>query len=116
MLCGKSGAGNDMIVKECAHKEDIWFHASGMPGSHVLIKVAGRRDELTKKTIEEAASFAAWHSKARAAGKVEVVYTEAKHVRKPPGAKPGMVTISAFKSIRVRPRDMEAEIAVEENQ
>ena len=115
VLCGKSGAGNDMIVKECAHKEDIWFHASGLPGSHVLIKVAGRRDELTKKTIEEAASFAAWHSKARGAGKVEVVYTEAKHVRKPPGAKPGMVTISGFKSIRVRPRDMEAETVVEES-
>lgn len=111
VLCGKSGAGNDMIVKECAHKEDIWFHASGLPGSHVLIKVAGRRDELTKKTIEEAASFAAFHSKARAAGKVEVVYTEAKHVRKPPGAKPGMVTITGFKSVRVRPRDMEAETA-----
>lgn len=116
VLCGKSGAGNDMIVKECAHKEDIWLHASSMPGSHVLIKVAGRRDELTKKTIEEAASFAAWHSKARGAGKVEVVYTEAKHVRKPPGAKPGMVTITGFKSIRVRPRDMEAETAVEEGQ
>lgn len=108
VLCGKSGAGNDMIVKGYAAKEDIWFHASKVPGSHVLIKVAGRRGELTKKTIEEAASFAAYHSKARAAGKVEVVYTEAKHVRKPPGAKPGMVTISEFKSVVVRPRDMEA--------
>ncbi|MFQ5736759.1 MAG: NFACT family protein [Thermodesulfobacteriota bacterium] len=107
VLCGKSGPGNDLIVKKYAGREDIWLHASGVPGSHVLIKVDGRRGELTKKTIEEAAAFAAFHSKARACGLVEVVYTEAKHVKKPRGAKPGSVTISAFKSIRVRPRDME---------
>lgn len=108
VLCGKSGAGNDLIVKKLAGKEDIWFHASKVPGSHVLIKVAGRGKELTKKTVEEAASLAAYHSKARAASKVEVIYTEAKHVRKPPGAKPGMVTVSGFKSIVVRPVEMEA--------
>lgn len=104
ILCGKSGAGNDLIVKEYAKDEDIWFHAAKIPGSHVLIKTAGRAKELTKKTIEEAAAICAYHSKAREAGKVEVIYTEARNVKKPRGAKPGMVTVREYKSIVVRPR------------
>ncbi|MBI5468480.1 MAG: NFACT family protein [Deltaproteobacteria bacterium] len=106
ILCGRSGPGNDLIVKKYAASEDIWFHVSKMPGSHVLIKVAGRGAELTKKTIEEAASLAAWHSKAQNASKVEVIYAEARHVRKPRGAKPGMVTVKEHKSILVRPKEL----------
>lgn len=106
VLCGKSGTGNDLIVRKYAAKEDIWFHVKGLPGSHILIKVAGRAGELTKKTIEEAASLAAFHSKGREAGKVEVIYAEARHVKKPKGAKPGLVTVSEFKSVYVRPAEM----------
>ena len=105
ILCGKSGAGNDLIVKKLADKNDIWFHASGLPGSHVLIKAAGR--EVTDKTIREAAALAAHHSKARSAMKQEVSYTRAANVKKPRGAKPGMVTIKDYKSIKVKPKDME---------
>lgn len=106
LLCGKSSAGNDLIVKKYAKDEDIWFHASKVPGSHVLIKVAGRGKELTRKTIEEAASLAAWHSKAKNASKAEVVYAEARNVRKPRGARPGMVTVKEYKTIVVSPRGM----------
>ncbi len=106
VLCGKSGTGNDLIVRKYAAKEDIWFHVKGLPGSHILIKVAGRAGELTKKTIEEAASLAAFHSKGREAGKIEVIYAEARHVKKPKGAKPGLVTVSEFKSVYVRPVEM----------
>ncbi|MDO8426676.1 MAG: NFACT family protein [Deltaproteobacteria bacterium] len=106
IICGKSGRGNDLIVKEYAKGEDIWFHASKVPGSHVLIKAAGRKKELTEKTIEEAASLAAFFSKARGSGKAEVVYTEAKNVKKPRGAKPGMVTIKDYKTIMVEPKGM----------
>lgn len=109
ILCGKSGPGNDLIVKKYAKDEDIWFHASKMPGSHALIKVAGRGKELTKKTIEEAAAIAAWYSKAQNASKVEVIYTEARNVKKPKGAKPGMVTVKEYKSIIVRPMEMKKE-------
>jgi len=109
ILCGKSGTGNDLIVKKYASNEDIWFHVSKMPGSHVLIKVAGRGPELTKKTIEEAAALAAWHSKARNASKVDVIYAEARHVKKPRGAKPGMVTVKEHKNILVRPKEMTEE-------
>lgn len=107
MLCGKSAAGNDLIVKRHASGADIWFHAEGVPGSHVLIKTAGRAKEVTKKTIEEAAGLAAWHSKAQAAAKTAVVYTEARNVRKPRGAKPGMVTLKEYRTIVVKPRAME---------
>jgi predicted ribosome quality control (RQC) complex YloA/Tae2 family protein len=107
ILCGKSGAGNDLIVKKLAVKDDIWFHASGVPGSHVLIKVAGRESEVTDKTIREAAGLAAYHSKARSAMKTEVSYTRSANVRKPRGAKPGMVTIRDYKSIKVKPKDLE---------
>lgn len=106
ILCGKSGKGNDLIVRKYAKDEDIWFHAYQVPGSHVLIKAAGKPEKITDKTIEEAAALAAWHSKARTSGKVEVIYTEAKNVKKPRGAKPGMVTVKEFKSILVRPKDM----------
>lgn len=105
ILCGKSGPGNDLIVKRYAADGDIWLHASGVPGSHVLIKVAGRARELTVKTIEEAASIAAWHSGNRGAKKAEVIYTEARHVRKPRGAKPGMVTVKEYRTIMVEPRE-----------
>lgn len=107
MLCGKSAAGNDLIVKRHASGADIWFHAEGVPGSHVLIKTAGRAKDVTKKTIEEAAGLAAWHSKAQAAAKAAVVYTEARNVRKPRGAKPGMVTLKEYRTIVVKPRAME---------
>src|SRR3990172_4789949 len=103
ILCGKSGAGNDLLVSKYASGEDIWFHVKGQPGSHSLIKVAGRGAELTKKTIEEAASIAAFYSKSANAGKVEVIYTEARNVKKPRGAKPGMVTVKEYKSVVVRP-------------
>lgn len=103
LLCGKSGRGNDMIVRELASGEDIWFHAQGAPGSHVLIKVAGRGGEVTDRTIEEAAALAAWHSRLRSEKKAEVIYAEARDVRKPKGAKPGMVTVKEYSSITVEP-------------
>lgn len=103
ILCGKSGAGNDLLVTRYAAGEDLWFHVKGLPGSHALIKVAGRKGELTKKTIEEAASIAAFYSKARNAGKAEVIYAEARHVKKPRGAKPGLVTVKEHKGVLVRP-------------
>jgi predicted ribosome quality control (RQC) complex YloA/Tae2 family protein len=103
ILCGKSGLGNDLLVSKYASGEDIWFHVKGAPGSHALIKVAGRGQALTEKTIEEAASIAAFYSKSKGSSKVEVIYTEARNVKKPRGAKPGMVTVKEYKGVLVRP-------------
>lgn len=107
ILCGKSGQGNDLIVKRHAKAEDIWFHAHGVPGSHVLIKTAGRAKEITGKTVEEAAGLAAFFSKAKHASKAEVIYADARFVKKPKGAKPGMVVVKEYRTIMVRPANME---------
>ncbi len=109
VLCGKSGSANDRLVKREAANEDIWFHAEGVPGSHVLIKVAGRAKELTRVTLEQAAGLAAFYSKAKESGLVAVIYAEAKFVKKPRGAKPGSVTVSEYRSIKVRPKEMATE-------
>ncbi len=108
LLCGKSAKGNDLIVKKYAKDKDIWLHASGVPGSHVLIKTAGKEQGLTEKTIIEAAAFAAWHSKSRGELKAEIIYTEAKNVFKPKGAHPGMVLVKEYKSIMAAPMDISA--------
>lgn len=108
LLCGKSAKGNDLIVKKYAKDKDIWLHASGVPGSHVLIKTAGKEQGLTEKTIIEAAGLAAWHSKSRKELKAEVIYTEAKNVFKPKGAHPGMVMVKEYRSIMAAPKDMSA--------
>ncbi|MBI5559796.1 MAG: NFACT family protein [Deltaproteobacteria bacterium] len=101
ILCGKSGAGNDLIVKKYSKPDDIWLHAKGVAGAHVLLKAGGKR--VNEVALREAAGIAAYFSKARQSAKVEVVYTEAKNVRKPKGAKPGMVVAGGYKTIVVRP-------------
>ncbi|MBI5562463.1 MAG: NFACT family protein [Deltaproteobacteria bacterium] len=102
LLCGKTSAGNDLIVRKYAKTGDVWLHAKDCPGSHVLVKAAGREKDITIKTIEEAARVAASHSKAGGAGRVEVIYTDARHVKKPKGAPPGLVTVSEYKTVVVR--------------
>jgi predicted ribosome quality control (RQC) complex YloA/Tae2 family protein len=110
IMAGKSGPGNDLLVKRYAKEGDIWFHAKGVPGSHVLLKAKGKRKRPTEGAIVEAASYAAWYSKNRASTKAEVIYTDAKNVRKPKGAKPGMVVVREYKSIVVRPKESAGKI------
>lgn len=101
-LAGKTDADNDLLSLRIAEPNDLWFHVHGMPGSHVILRhPAGNKPD--NDTIKTVAAIAAWHSKARTAGTVSVHCTEAKHVGKPRGAKPGSVTIKREKSIKVRP-------------
>jgi predicted ribosome quality control (RQC) complex YloA/Tae2 family protein len=88
ILSGKSGPGNDLLVKKYAKEGDLWFHAKGLPGSHVLLKAGRQRP--TDRAVEEAAGVAAYYSKGRTSTKVEVIYADARNVKKPKGAKPGM--------------------------
>lgn len=101
-LAGKTDADNDLLSLRFAAPGDLWFHIHGLPGSHVVLRHPENR-EPDQATIRLAAAIAAWHSKARNAGVVPVNYTEARHVGKPRGAKPGSVTIKREKSIKVRP-------------
>jgi predicted ribosome quality control (RQC) complex YloA/Tae2 family protein len=101
-LAGKTDADNDLLSLKIAAPGDLWFHVRGLPGSHVILRHPdGNKPDNT--TVRQTASIAAWHSKARNAGNVPVCYTEAKHVGKPRGAKPGSVSIKREKIVKVRP-------------
>ena len=101
-LAGKTDADNDILSLKTAKANDLWFHARSLHGSHVILRHPDG-EKPDNATIKQAAAIAAWHSKARNAGTVPVCYTEAKHVGKPRGAKPGSVTIKREKTIKVRP-------------
>jgi predicted ribosome quality control (RQC) complex YloA/Tae2 family protein len=103
VLIGRSSEGNDHLTAHMARPEDYWFHAHGCPGSHVVLRRGKGPNEPSKATLEEVASWAAFHSKARTAGKVSVHYTLKKYVRKPRGAKAGLVYIEREKALMVRP-------------
>lgn len=86
---GKNNFQNDELTFKFASGNDWWFHAKGIPGSHVVVKTNG--DELPDATFEDAARLAAHYSKGREQDKVEIDYTEKKNVKKPGGSKPGFV-------------------------
>lgn len=89
MYVGKNNYQNEEITFQMAEGGDWWFHAKGMPGSHVIVKCKGV--ELPDRTFEEAARLAAYYSKGNGQDKVEIDYIQKKHVKKPNGSKPGFV-------------------------
>lgn len=89
MYVGKNNFQNDELTFKVAVGNDWWFHAKGIPGSHVIVKTNG--DTLPDQTFEEAARLAAYYSKGRDNAKVEVDYLEKKNVKKPNGSAPGFV-------------------------
>jgi len=86
---GKNNFQNEELTFKFATGNDWWFHAKGIPGSHVVVK--GNGEELPDSTFEEAGRLAAFYSKSRNAEKVEIDYTQKKNVKKPSGGKPGFV-------------------------
>ena len=88
VLCGKNNTQNDHITTKLAEKFDWWFHVKNMPGSHVLMKCG--KEEPSEVDFTEAAEIAAYYSKAEG-NNIAVDYTNAKHVKKPAGSKPGYV-------------------------
>ncbi len=86
---GKNNFQNDELTFKFATGNDWWFHAKGMPGSHVIVKTNG--EELPDRAFEEAGCLAAYYSKGRGNDKVEIDYLERKNVKKPKGGKPGFV-------------------------
>jgi predicted ribosome quality control (RQC) complex YloA/Tae2 family protein len=98
---GKNAKNNDELLRY-AHKEDIWLHAKGVSGSHVIIRRKGK-NPVPKEIIERAASLAAWNSKGKSAGLSPVIYTIRKYVRKPKGAAPGAVICEKEEVVIVEP-------------
>lgn len=105
VLIGRSSEANDYLTLHLARPEDYWFHAHGCPGSHVVLRRGKGANEPSKATLDEVASWAAFHSKARTAGKVPVIVTQKKYVRKPRGAKAGTVYVEREKMLMVRPAE-----------
>lgn len=101
ILVGRNNAGNDRIVRELCAPDDLWLHAQGIPGSHVLVK-RGAGAEVPDEVVEEAARLAVLHSKAKGSSNVPVFLAEARHVSKFKGAKPGLVRIAKYRTINVR--------------
>ena len=101
ILVGRNNTQNDYLTSKMAADNDIWLHARGLPGSHVIIRTGGR--EVPQLTLKEAATLAAYYSKGRSAKNVLVDYTLKKHVHKPKGAKAGMVVYEREKTITVAP-------------
>jgi hypothetical protein len=98
---GRSDAENDILTHEFASASDLWFHAQGTPGSHVVLKGAHR--STPHSVIETAASIAAYFSKARNSSTVPVIYAEKRHVRRPRKSKAGTALCSRGKTIFVKP-------------
>jgi predicted ribosome quality control (RQC) complex YloA/Tae2 family protein len=107
ILVGQDDYSNDQLTFKIGKANDLWFHVSGSPGSHVLLQCADSGISPDKESIREAAEIAAWFSKMRQGGKVAVKYCLVKNVHKPKNARPGTVYISKEKTIIVRPKEPE---------
>lgn len=101
ILIGKNNLQNDMLTTRLASKNDLWFHTKNIPGSHVVVFSEGK--EISDETIMQAALLAAKNSKAATSSQVPVDYTLIKNVKKPNGAKPGMVIYTTNKTVFVNP-------------
>jgi predicted ribosome quality control (RQC) complex YloA/Tae2 family protein len=99
-LVGRGADRNDELTFQVARGNDLWLHARDVPGAHVVVPLAGR--PIDEETLVDAALLAAHHSNARGEPQVDVSYTLRKQVRKPPRTRPGLVTLSGAKTLRVR--------------
>lgn len=101
ILVGRNNVQNDNLSFKLARKDDSWFHASKMPGSHVV--VVGNGDIIPEQTARQAAALAAYHSSGRDSSSVPVDYTEIRELKKPAGAKPGKVIYHTYNTMWVTP-------------
>ena len=101
ILVGRNNRQNDQLTLKQAGKQDIWLHTQNIPGSHVILVTEGK--EPSETAIRQAAILAAYHSKARDSAQVPVDFTKVKFVKKPNGAKPGMVIFTNQQTLYVKP-------------
>ncbi len=102
ILVGRSNTQNDQLTKD-AFKSDYWFHTQRIHGSHVILQAEGREPDAQSMT--EAAILAAWFSQGRESGQVAVDYTQIRNVKKPAGARPGMVVYDPYQTAYVIPSE-----------
>jgi len=102
VLVGRSARDNDQLTFRVARPNDLWLHAGDYPGSHVIVRNSSR-NEIPHRTIIEAAQLAAKFSQASKDSRVTIHYTQRKFLTKPKGAAAGLVRMSSFRSITVKP-------------
>jgi len=100
ILVGRNNHQNDRLVKEC-HRLDYWLHTQKIHGSHVILETGGL--EPDEAALTEAASLAAWFSQAQGGSQIPVDYTQLRYVKKPAGARPGMVVYDPYRTAYVSP-------------
>ena len=100
---GRNNKENDQLTLKKAARTDIWFHTKDIPGSHVILFPEGRT--VDDASMLQAANIAAWHSKGRSSSNVPVDYTQVRYVKKPSGAKPGMVIFTDNRTLYMTPKD-----------
>jgi len=105
---GKNNYQNEELTFKLASGNDWWFHAKGVPGSHVIVKTEGK--ELPDRVFEEAGALAAYYSKSRNNDKVEIDYIQKKHVKKAAGGVPGFVIYHTNYSLLAKPGRLLQEI------
>lgn len=103
VLAGKDNKENDFLTFKIAGQRDIWFHVSQSAGSHVVLLKKDPKENPPREALLAAAAIAAHHSKSKHGGRVAVIYTERRFVRKPRGAPPGQVTCTREKTLFVDP-------------
>jgi len=103
VLVGRGDEDNDHLTFEVGEPRDLWLHvAGGTAGSHVVVRNP-EGSEVPREVVEKAAALAAWYSKSRGAARVEVHYCRVSDVSKPRGAPAGLVQLSKWKSVKVKP-------------
>lgn len=109
IIVGKNNRQNDQLTLKQANKEALWFHVQGFAGTHVILDIPSEMKDINQvpdSSIEEAALLAAYYSKGRESEKIPVDYTFCSNVRKPRGARPGMVVYDNYWTIYVNPLDL----------
>ena len=103
VLVGRNAVANDLLTFKLAGQRDFWLHIAAGSGSHVIVRNPDGFDRLPRETERFAASLAAYHSKAKAGGKVAVHVTRCADVTKPRGARTGTVTLRRHTTVRAVP-------------
>lgn len=102
VLVGKNNIENDMLTLKLAYKSDIWFHTQLIHGAHVILRTEGE-EEITDLAYTECAMISAYHSRGKNSSLVPVDYTRVKNIKKPNGARPGMVIYNIYNTAYVTP-------------
>lgn len=107
LFWGKNSRTNDYVSRRLTGPDDLWFHTHGMPGGHLVLKCGAESGQVPKEDVLFAASFAAGYSKGKSSGKVEVIVAQGREVKKPKGAKPGLVTVNTYRTVMVAPKRLD---------